>query len=123
MRQLATITNNTTGNTIQSHTLALPQCCPKSRNPFPGSTITITYKPVGKSLEVARLYAYLDQFKGGLRDDEGDLLVRDMEGMIERIAQDCVEVLHVPVIVSAHLHLKPTQEMDVTVEAEYQEVR
>ena len=76
---------------MEAHILDVPPCCPVSKNPRPGSKLIIRYKPAGKVLEVASLYAYLHQYKGGLRDESGNLLVRDMEGMISLIAQHCSE--------------------------------
>lgn len=118
MRELTAIQNVTSGNIIETHTLALPSCCPVSKNPRPGSTIAITYKPDGCSLEIASLFALIHRFRGGLHDAEGTLLVRDMEGMIDYIAKACAQVLGVEVTVKAHLLLLPKQEMDLTVQAE-----
>jgi hypothetical protein len=89
-----------------------------SKNPRPGSTITICYQPAGHVLEVGALFAYIHQYKGGLRDEQGELLVRDMEGMIARIAQDCATTLGVPVRVIAQLVIAPKQEMRVRVSAQ-----
>lgn len=95
------------------HVLDLPPCCPVSKNPRPGSKLVIRYKPCGLVLEVGALYAYIHQYKGGLRDEAGTLLVRDMEGMVSMIRQHCSEVLGVPVQVKATLLLAPRQEMRV----------
>lgn len=101
---------------MEAHILDVPPCCPVSKNPRPGSKLIIRYKPAGKVLEVASLYAYLHQYKGGLRDESGNLLVRDMEGMISLIAQHCSEALGVPVRVRAMLAIAPKQEMRLSVE-------
>jgi NADPH-dependent 7-cyano-7-deazaguanine reductase QueF len=108
---LQTQPNNTTGNAIETHTLPIPPCCPVSKNPRPGSTITISYTPIGKSLEIASLFAYIHVFRGGLYDEHGQLVIRDMEGMIQRIADDCASLLGVDVEVIADLHLLPRQHM------------
>lgn len=107
--KLQTIPNATNGTLIESHTLDIPACCPVSKNPRPGSLLTISYNPCGCSLEVGSLFAYIHSFRGGLRDDQGELLVRDMEGMVMRIAQDCERVLGVPVEVKAELCIVPKQ--------------
>jgi NADPH-dependent 7-cyano-7-deazaguanine reductase QueF len=99
----------------ECHTLALPPCCPISKNPRDGSTISISYEPVNSVLEVASLFAYIHQFVGGLRDEAGELVIRDMEGMIVRIAQDCSQVLGVPVEVQTNLVVLPKQEMKLRV--------
>lgn len=117
MRTLQTIANNTTGNMIEEHTLEIPPCCPVSKNPQSGSTLTIRYCPQGCSLEVGSLYAYVHEFRGGLRDEQGNLLVRDMEGMLLRIAQDCSQALQTQVKLIAELNIVPKQMVKIEVEA------
>jgi NADPH-dependent 7-cyano-7-deazaguanine reductase QueF len=107
---------------IESHILDIPPCCPVSKNPRPGSQIAITYKPMGCSLEIASLIAYIHSFRGGLYDASGQLVVRDMEGMIQRIAQECSAVLGVAVEVEANLQLVPRQQMKVKVVQEMNHV-
>lgn len=103
--------------TKEQHVFALPVCCPISKNPRTGSTLTINYEPQDRVLEVASLYAYIHSFIGGLRDDTGTIIVRDMEQMIERIAADCAAIVGTQVSVRAHLVLLPTQEMLLEVTA------
>lgn len=99
---------------IECHTLALPDgCCPVSKNPMCGSTISIVYKPHDVVLDVLSIPAYLRSYRGGLRDEQGSIIVRDMEGMIDRVAGDCCAVLRVPVRVYANLLLAPKQHMIV----------
>lgn len=100
---------------VESHELELPPCCPVSKNPRPGSTFTICYTPKQQVLEVGSLYAYIYSFRGGLKGADGQIVVRDMEGMIARIARDCAEALGVPVTVTAHLVLVPGQKMHLSV--------
>lgn len=100
---------------MEAHIIELPPCCPVSKNPRPGSTLTICYRPVGSVLEVGSLYAYIHQYKGGLRDETGTLVVRDMEGMISLIAAHCAQALRVPVSVCAQLVIAPKQAMYVLV--------
>jgi len=114
MIELVTVENATQGNCVEEHVLAIHSCCPVSKNPRPGSTLTITYMPRGHSLEVGKLYAYIHQFRGGLHSDDGKLQVRDMEGMICRVADDCAKILGREVKVTAHLLLLPHQEMNIT---------
>lgn len=107
--------NATTGDLLETHTLEIPPCCPVSKNPRPGSTITISYHPCGSSLEIASLFAFIHSFRGGLYDVSGQLLVRDMEGMILRIAEECAQVLGVEVAVAADLQLVPRQQMRIVI--------
>lgn len=115
MRLPTTVTSQS--GQLEAHTLAIPPCCPVSRNPRPGSTITISYRPHGTSLEVAALYAYIDQFDGGLKDESGTVIVRNMEEMIQRIAIDCAAATGVPVGVTANLLIAPKQAMYLLVRA------
>lgn len=116
MRTLQTIANSTTGNMIEEHTLEIPPCCPVSKNPQLGSTLTIRYRPQGCSLEVGSLFAYVHQFRGGLYDEQGKLVVRDMEGMLLRIAQDCSQALQTQVRLIANLNIVPKQVVRIEVE-------
>lgn len=111
MKQLTANPNTTNGQQVEQHTLDIPPCCPVSKNPRLGSTITIRYRPNGASLEVASLVAYLHSYQDGLYDASGQLVVRDMEGMLLNIAQDCANVLGVPVRVSAQLVIVPRQKV------------
>lgn len=70
------------------HTLQLPECCPVSRNPRPGSTLTIVYRPTTAVLEVYSLRRLIDSFRGGAPDG-----TRNMEAMVQRIHQLCCEAL------------------------------
>lgn len=90
-----------------THRLTLPQCCPVTKNPQPGSEITIEYSPISTLLEVASLRSYVDSYQGGRGD------VRNMEGMIQNIAQDCSNLLRQTVKVIAQLNLEPNQKMTV----------
>lgn len=114
MRELITLPNNQSGQRLfMQHVVEVPPCCPVSRNPRPGSTLTIVYRANEQVLEVASLYAYIHQFVGGLRNATGELLVRDMEGMLLRVAQDCAQTLCVPVRVYARWHVAPKQQVSV----------
>ena len=114
MIALQPIANATNGSLIESHTLDIPPCCPVSKNPRPGSTVTLSYRPNGCSLEVANLIAYIHSFRGGLRNDQGELVVRDMEGMIMRIVADCERALGVRVDVRAELCIVPKQQVTLS---------
>lgn len=96
---------------FEQHVLELPVCCPVSKNPRPGSKITIAYRVKEMVLDITPLYAYIHQFVGGLYAETGELEVRDMEGMLLRIAHDCAQVVGVPVRVTAQLKVLPKQEM------------
>lgn len=120
MRQLKTLAGPDDGR-LEVHSLELPQCCPVSKNPFPGSNIKICYRPRRLVLEVAALKAYINQFRGGLKDDSGAIVVRDMEAMISRIAQDCASAAGVPVTVCADLAIMPRQSMYILVRRQAEE--
>ncbi|GHO61333.1 hypothetical protein KSC_002250 [Ktedonobacter sp. SOSP1-52] len=105
--------NITTQRMLEQHTLELPDCCPVSKNPRPGSKVTISYRAKEMVLDITPLYAYIHQFVGGLRTETGELDVRDMEGMLLRIAHDCAQVVRVPVRVTAQLYVLPKQEMKI----------
>jgi NADPH-dependent 7-cyano-7-deazaguanine reductase QueF len=115
---IETVCNSTKGDMEEAHILEIPPCCPVSKNPRPGSRIIIRYSPAGKSLEIGSLKVYIHSFRGGLYDATGQLVIRDMEGMIARIAEDCASTLGVKVVVLAELNLVPKQEMILQVERE-----
>lgn len=81
----------------QCHTFALPQMCPISGNPQPGSVLEAHYRPIAAFLEVEALAHYIASFVGG-RDG-----VRDMEQTIQAIAAHCAERVGVRVVVIARL--------------------
>ena len=89
----------------ETHTLPLPVCCPRSKNPRPGSTIAIAYEPQEHHLEVASLKAYIQSYQGGRGE------VRAMEAMIQQICQDCADAVGVRVEVTADLVIEPGQKM------------
>lgn len=120
MRLPETLPTGTDGRR-ETHILELPPCCPVSKNPRPGSTIMIVYYPNGVVLEVGALYAYIHQFRGGLKDDTGEIVIRDMEGMVSRIAQDCADAVGVAVNVCADLVIAPKQRMYLVVRKKPQE--
>lgn len=85
---------------LQWHILPLPSCCPVSGNPQPGSVIVILYHANDKFLEVYSLRKLVDSYIGGKPG------VRDMEGMIQSVAQSCRDILAVPVTVGAFIILQ-----------------
>jgi NADPH-dependent 7-cyano-7-deazaguanine reductase QueF len=105
---LQTLPNTTNGTLMEEHTLTIPPCCPVSKNPVKAS-ITIRYMPMGQSLEVGSLLAYIHSFRGGLKDELGNIVVRDMEGMIMRIREDCEQVLGVSVEIDTTWDVLPRQ--------------
>lgn len=114
MIELIALPNNTTGQRMfEQHIIELPPCCPVSQNPRPGSNITISYRAKEFVLDITPLYAYIRAFVGGIRDGQGQLLVRDMEGMLLKIANDCAQIVKVPVRVTADLIVLPKQQMNV----------
>lgn len=71
----------------QEHVLTLPELCPASHNPGPGSTLAIRYHASARFLEVFSLSAYIQAFIG-------HKTVRDVELLTQVLARDCAAVLH-----------------------------
>ncbi len=70
----------------QTHEVEVPSLCPRTENPIKGSTITISYIPIQKLLEIYSLNEYIASFIGSQE-------VRDLELLTQVIARDCHEVL------------------------------
>jgi NADPH-dependent 7-cyano-7-deazaguanine reductase QueF len=101
-----------------SHELDIPQCCPVSGNPYPGSKIRVSYFPAGIVVPVEDLASWLDEYIGGHESRS----VRNMEEMIQDLAVRCTETTRASVRVSADLKIKPPyggemQRMRVTARA------
>ncbi len=77
----------------QVHEVDVPPLCPKTANPISGSTLTISYVPDERLLEVYSLNDYVASF---IESNE----VRDLELLTQVVAHDCHSVLgvHVSVI-------------------------
>lgn len=100
------------------HHVTLPTgCCPVSHNPREGSWALILYQPRLLFLEVFSLQRYLNAYRGGLRDATKRIIVRDMEGMIQQIAQDCANTVCVPVTVGAYIVLQGRQSLTLIAQA------
>lgn len=96
---------------LEVHELEVPTgCCPVSKNPFPGSTIRIGYLSPA-CLEVGSIVSYLHSFVGGQQDSEGEIIIRDMEGMICAIAQESARCLRTCTFVSTRLIIRPKEIM------------
>lgn len=76
----------------QIHEVEIPPLCPKTHNPIKGSTLTITYAPNEKLLELYSLNEYVASFIGSQE-------VRDLELFTQVVARDCRAVLGVEVSV------------------------
>ena len=76
----------------QTHEVAVPSLCPKTGNPIEGSTLTISYVPDEKLLEVYSLTEYVASFIGSNT-------VRDLELLTQVVARDCHSILGVNVSV------------------------
>lgn len=93
-------------------TLTYPfaRLCPISGEPQPASTLSIAYQAGALLLETKALRRYLESFVG-----ENAYGVRDLEAAAQLIAQECAELLAVPVVVRAHYVLTVgTIEVEVT---------
>ncbi len=80
-------------STWQTHTVALPPCCPVSDNPREGSTLEVRYRSCGEVLEVYSLRQVVERFRGGWRGTDRYPAERNMEGMIGTLAQMCADAL------------------------------
>jgi len=97
--------------TQQEHCLHVPQLCPASGNPGPGSRLTIRYISRGRFLEVFSLHDYLQAFIG-------HRTVRDVEQLTQTVARDCAAALEHAVQVQGHFELSGIgQSVTTTVQA------
>ncbi|HEY2979769.1 MAG TPA: hypothetical protein VGJ22_01195 [Anaerolineales bacterium] len=78
--------------TKQTHEVQVPPLCPKTENPITGSTLTITYAPAERLLEIYSLNEYVAAFRGSNE-------IRDLELLTQVVARDCREALDVDVTV------------------------
>lgn len=78
--------------TKQTHEVQIPPLCPRTGNPVAGSTLTISYAPKQRLLEIYSLNDYIASFIGSKE-------VRDLELLTQVIARDCQTVLDVHVLV------------------------
>lgn len=90
---------------LVTHTIDLPQCCPVSGNPQPGSTLTVAYRPNGVVFPVEDLRDMITEYVGG----HSSRNVRNMEEMIQDVAQRATDVTHVRVRVRADLRILPPE--------------
>ena len=86
----------------QSHELDLPPLCPRTGNPVAGSTLTISYAPDKKLLEIYSLNDYIASFIGSNE-------VRDLELLTQVVARDCKASLGVGVAVIGRYKLNVGQ--------------
>lgn len=86
-----------------SHSVPLPQCCPVSGNPLPGSVLKVFYFPNKTVFPVENLASFISEYVNGhaLRD------VRNMEEMIQDLAERVCEEVGVNVRATADLLIQP----------------
>lgn len=89
----------------QHHSVDLPEMCPVSRNPQPGSTLALSYTPGQWVLEVYGIREVVRRFVGGFPGDGHYPAERNMEGSVQLIAQMAADALGVPVRARAGLVL------------------
>lgn len=89
----------------QHHSVELPEMCPVSHNPRPGSILTLSYTPDRWVLEVYGLRVVAHRFVGGFDGNEHYPAERNMEGAIQLIAQMAADAVVVPVRARADLVL------------------
>ncbi len=87
------------------HRVPLPECCPISHNPLAGSALTLTYRPRQWVLEVYGLRTLVGRFRGGFPGVGPYPPERNMEGMIQLLAQMSADAVGVPVHARADLVL------------------
>lgn len=100
---------------VNQHCVSLPTCCPVSGNPLPGSTLTISYLPNGKVIDVYSLSSWVNEFVGGHPSG-----TREMESMIQDLAERCAAAVMVEVTATADLTINAgltTQTMQVVCKA------
>ena len=95
---------------VQRHLVNVPSLCPATGNPQPGSTLSVTYIPRSKLLELYSLTAYVHSFVG-------HETVRDIEYFAQTLAQDCADVLGVAVTVRANFVLDIDQVVKLRIKA------
>ncbi len=94
--------------TISRHVVELPaSCCPVSANPKDGSTLTLRYAPNDTVLEVYSLRALLRMSIGGYKGSDCGAYPaeRNMEGMVQLVAQMAADALGAPVRFRAHVNI------------------
>lgn len=84
--------------TLVEHILHLPELCPATQNPAPGSTLTVSYQAGEWLLELFSLDTYIDAFFA-------HPVVRDMELFVQTVAQDAANAARVQVTVLADVRL------------------
>ena len=89
--------------TFVSHSVPIPRCCPVSGNPAPGSSIRLSYKPLGVVFPVEDLTSMVAEYVDGHADRD----VRNMEEMIQDLAVRAATVTGVSVRVVADLRIDP----------------
>lgn len=96
-----TRTCSTSVPTFISHSVPLPQCCPVSGNPLPGSKLTVCYMPEAIVFPVEDLAAYVAEYVGGRGE------IRGMEEMVQELATRVRDVVGQPVRAFADLIIQP----------------
>lgn len=96
-----TRTCDPTISTFVSHSVPVPECCPVSKNPKPGSTIRVSYLPRDIVVPVEALEERVRGYIGGFES------IRGMEEMIQDIARWCAEESGVRVRAVADLIIQP----------------
>jgi len=109
---LSTIPNPTIAKIRkQIHEVEVPALCPRMGNPISGSTLTISYTPGEKLLEVYSLTEYITSFVGSRE-------VRDLELLTQVVTRDCRNTLGVKVFVTGRYLLNIGQTVICECESE-----
>ncbi|MDO4905478.1 MAG: hypothetical protein Q4A16_08010 [Lautropia sp.] len=94
-------------DTHQAHVMELPELCPASHNPLPGSTLVIHYRGKARFLEVFSLSAYIQAAIG-------HPIVRDVEALTQAVALDCAHALQQKVHVEGRFLLRGLAQTVIT---------
>jgi hypothetical protein len=94
------------GSMIMTHLCNIPApCCPVSKNPKSGSTISFTYTPNSWVVEVYSLESLLKQFQGGYKGNNHYPAERNMEGMCQLLCKMVSDALGIEVSYRADINL------------------
>lgn len=86
-----------------THAVELPSCCPVSRNPLPGSELSLSYHPLEAVLPVEMLRDMIASYVGGNRERG----IFGMESMIQDLAIRSAAIVGVPVRAIGRLVIEP----------------
>ncbi len=93
MNQPLTMPNLVAVPSWHHHSAAIDGLCKCTGFPLPGSTLTLSYRAGESFMELLNLDATVTEFRHGLKDSSGRIIVRDMEQTIQVLAQRYADLL------------------------------